>query len=62
MKCTFCSITIRPGAGKLFVRKDGSILTFCSRKCEKNLLQLKRKSHTTKWTQKFHDEKKAGKK
>jgi len=43
MKCTFCSITIRPGAGKLFVRKDGSILTFCSRKCEKNLLQLKKK-------------------
>ncbi|MFH1133925.1 MAG: 50S ribosomal protein L24e [Nanoarchaeota archaeon] len=52
MKCTFCEQEIAPGTGKMFVRKEGKILYFCSKKCEKNLLKLNRKSRETKWVTK----------
>ncbi|MGM5484255.1 MAG: 50S ribosomal protein L24e [Nanobdellota archaeon] len=51
MKCSFCSKEISPGKGKMFVKKDGKVLYFDSRKCEKNMLELKRKARTTKWTE-----------
>ena len=38
------------GTGKLFAKTDGALLYFCSRKCEKNLLKLHRKSRDLKWT------------
>ncbi|RMF07147.1 50S ribosomal protein L24e [Candidatus Woesearchaeota archaeon] len=50
VKCSFCGTNIEPGTGKMFVKKDGKILYFCSRKCEKNLLVLKRKPRDTRWT------------
>ncbi len=34
----------------MFVKKDGTIYNFCSGKCEKNMLKLKRKSSALKWT------------
>lgn len=40
--CSFCGKQIPFGTGKMYVKKDGKILYFCSRRCEKNLLQLKR--------------------
>ena len=49
-KCSFCGTNIEPGTGKMFVKKDGKILYFCSRKCEKNMLVLKRKPRDTRWT------------
>ena len=49
-ECSFCGEKLKPGTGFLFVKKDGTGLLFCSRKCEKNLLQLKRKPAATKWT------------
>jgi large subunit ribosomal protein L24e len=49
-KCTFCGDTIQKGTGTMFVKKDGKILWFCSRKCEKNLHKLKRKPISTKWS------------
>ncbi|HLD04840.1 MAG TPA: 50S ribosomal protein L24e, partial [Candidatus Nanoarchaeia archaeon] len=39
------------GTGKKYVYKDGKVLDFCSRKCEKNLIKLRRTARTTKWTQ-----------
>ena len=48
--CSFCGYEIEPGAGKMVVRKDGKILYFCSRKCEKNMLGLKRNPRKLKWT------------
>ncbi len=48
--CSFCGYEIEPGTGKMFVRKDGKILYFCSRKCEKNMLELKRNPRKLKWT------------
>jgi len=49
-KCTFCGITIPRGTGKMFVQKDVKILYFCSSKCDKNMLKLKRKAIKTKWS------------
>jgi len=48
-RCSFCSTSIEKGTGKIYVRKDGKILHFCSRKCEKNMLKLKRKPSRLKW-------------
>ncbi|MCD4759756.1 50S ribosomal protein L24e [archaeon] len=50
VKCSFCNKTIEPGTGKLFVFKTGKTANFCSRKCEKNLLKLKRNPVKFKWT------------
>ncbi len=50
MKCSFCGREIEKGTGKMFVRKSGAILYFCSNKCEKNMLKLGRKARKLKWT------------
>lgn len=50
MKCSFCGKNMDPGTGKIYVLKSGKILNFCSMKCEKNMLKLKRKSLKVKWT------------
>ena len=52
-KCSFCGEEIRRGTGMMYVKKDGKILYFCSKKCEKNLLKLKRKPALTKWTTQY---------
>ena len=57
-KCDFCKYNIEPGTGKMYVKKDGKILYFCSMKCEKNLLKLNRKPRTTRWTAEFASVKK----
>lgn len=50
MECTFCGEEIQKGTGKMFVKTDGKVLHFCSNKCEKNMLKLKRKPINVKWT------------
>lgn len=50
VKCSFCGKNIEAGTGKMYIKKDARILHFCSRKCEKNLLKLKRKPLKKKWT------------
>ena len=49
-RCIFCNQTIEKGTGKIFVLKTGRALNFCSHKCEKNMLKLKRKARDLKWT------------
>ena len=61
-RCDFCRKHIEPGTGKMFVRKDGKVFDFCSSKCEKNMLKLRRKPRTTKWTQEYAQVKKGLKK
>jgi len=53
VKCTFCGETLKEGTGKMYIQKDAKILYFCSMKCEKNHLKLKRKPITTKWSGRF---------
>ena len=57
-KCTFCGNNVRKGTGKLYVYTSGKIANFCSHKCEKNLLKLKRKPLQTRWTQEWIKENK----
>jgi len=57
-KCTFCGINIKKGTGKMFVYTSGKVANFCSNKCEKNLLKLKRKPLKTRWTQEWIKENK----
>lgn len=51
--CDFCGDEIRKGTGKMYIKKDGKILHFCSGKCEKNLLNLKKKPLKTRWTKSY---------
>ena len=48
--CSFCGEEIEPGTGKMYVRRDGKVFYFCSRKCEKNMLELGRNPRKLKWT------------
>jgi len=57
MKCSFCGSTISPGTETIFVSKKGKALYFCSSKCQKNMLKLKRKDRKTKWTEAYRKEK-----
>jgi len=52
-KCSFCSSSLEKGKGKIVVLEDGKILHFCSKKCEKNMLKLKRDPRNLKWTGKY---------
>ena len=42
-----------PGTGKIYVKKEGKVLPFCSSKCEKNRIVLKRRAKDQKWTLKY---------
>ncbi len=50
MKCMFCSRLVEKGRGLIFVRKDGKMLEYCSKKCEANALKLKRDPEKKKWS------------
>ncbi|MBM3281881.1 MAG: 50S ribosomal protein L24e [Candidatus Diapherotrites archaeon] len=53
MGCSFCGKNIPRGTGFMFVRKTGQVYTFCSRKCEHNMIHLERQSRKTRWTKEF---------
>jgi len=57
MNCSFCGNEIELGTEKIFVSKKGKAFYFCSSKCEKNLLKLKRKPRRVRWTQEYRKEK-----
>ncbi|MFH0752363.1 MAG: 50S ribosomal protein L24e [archaeon] len=48
-ECSFCKKVIPRGTGKIYVFKTGKTSNFCSSKCEKNALKLKRSPRTQKW-------------
>lgn len=52
MKCSFCKKEIEKGTGKMFVKTDGKVFYFCSNKCDKNMLKLKRKPAKIRWATK----------
>lgn len=55
--CSFCGESIEPGTGRLFVRKDGVTFSFCSNKCFRNMMVLKRFPRDTQWTAQYRREK-----
>ena len=62
VRCSFCNNNLAIGTGKMYIKKDGKTLWFCTSKCEKNMLKLNRKPRTTKWTGEFQKIKKEAKK
>ncbi len=52
MECTFCKENIKPGTGLIYVKKEGAVFYFCSKKCERNLLNLRRNPAKLKWIKK----------
>ena len=53
VKCTFCGKNIEQGTGKMLVLNTGDIRYYCSNKCEKNQMKLKRNPKNLKWTEAY---------
>ena len=51
--CSFCDNPVAKGSGTMLAKNDGTILWFCSSKCKKNGLVLKRDPRKIKWTKKY---------
>lgn len=51
--CSFCGHPIPPGTGMIYVKNDGTILRFCSRKCMVSMLKFNRDPRKLKWTKKY---------
>ncbi|MCL4389175.1 MAG: 50S ribosomal protein L24e [Candidatus Marsarchaeota archaeon] len=45
MKCTYCSSNIKKGTGIMYVHKIGTVSYFCSGRCYKNAILVKRKQN-----------------
>jgi large subunit ribosomal protein L24e len=48
MKCSFCGKVIKTGTGKMYVKNDGTIYYWCTKKCEKNF-NMGRNPKKVKW-------------
>ncbi len=59
MHCSFCGSEFPQGTGIMYIKGDGSILWFCSSKCRKNAIELKRDPRKLKWTKYYRAERKA---
>ncbi|MCK4243429.1 50S ribosomal protein L24e [Candidatus Bathyarchaeota archaeon] len=49
-KCSFCGQEFQHGTGLMYVKTDSTVYWFCSSKCRKNMLVLKREPKKYKWT------------
>jgi len=51
--CSFCGEQIEPGTGKMYVKKDGTVFLFCTNKCYKNMVDMKRVPRNITWTKAY---------
>jgi large subunit ribosomal protein L24e len=49
-KCAFCGREFPHGVGMLYVKRDGSVLWFCSGKCRVYMVEQKKDPRKLKWT------------
>ena len=54
VKCVFCGKDESHHKGVHLIKNDGSVNYFCSNKCKKNALKLKRDRRKIRWTEAFH--------
>ncbi len=59
MDCSFCEKKISKGTEFIYVTPKGKGLYFCSSKCYRNMVFLKRKPRAVKWTKAYKVEKDA---
>ena len=59
VKCFFCGKDGNSFKGIHLIKNDGTIAYFCSSKCRKNALKLKRDKRRVRWTAAFKELKKA---
>jgi len=57
-KCAFCGNEFSQGTGIMYIRGDGAIMWFCSSKCRKSAVKLKRDARKLKWTNYYRKEEK----
>ena len=50
-KCSFCGKQASQYTGVSIIRNDGTVHFYCSSKCRKNALKLKRDKKNLKWTE-----------
>ena len=50
-KCSFCQKEINIGHGHMYIRRDGTILNFCTNKCRISMLVQKKNPRKTRWTE-----------
>lgn len=48
--CSFCGAAIEAGTGKMYIKKDGTVLHFDSSKCQRNSVGLGRINRYVGWT------------
>ncbi|UCH02818.1 MAG: 50S ribosomal protein L24e [Candidatus Bathyarchaeota archaeon] len=58
-KCSFCGVEFPQGVGLMYVKNDGTVYWFCSSKCRKAQLILKRDARKLKWTSHYPRERRA---
>lgn len=49
--CTFCGSPIEAGTGKMYIKRDGTVLNFDRAKCQRNMVELGRINRHVRWTQ-----------
>ena len=57
MNCSFCGSEVVPGTGKMYVKRDGTVLHFCKAKCQRNQIGLGRVNRHVGWTKAYADHK-----
>lgn len=57
VKCFFCGKEESPHKGIHLIRNTGVVLFFCSSKCRKNTLELKRDKRKIRWTEAYAESK-----
>ncbi len=51
--CTFCGSAIEPGTGKMYIKRDGTVLNFDRAKCQRNMVGLGRVNRHVGWTEAY---------
>ena len=54
-KCVFCGKDESPHKGLHLVTNTGDMKYFCSSKCRRSALNLKRDKRKVRWTEAFHE-------
>lgn len=57
VKCVFCGRDEQHFKGVHLIKNDGSVNYFCSSKCRRNALKLKRDKRRLKWASAYGEEK-----